>query len=265
MKGSSVSRERHGSDGDGSTGGLTDASGSFDQDAVKDVALPVLDRWTSERTIGDVRRRLRWILVASALVVVLGLVYEPPGLTGFLLQIWTLASVPIAALSGAVYATVRNPKQARSVWWDSGLLVTVGLIAIAALAQSGQRSAYGRAAWQLLFGDDSPTGVDYRFDRADDTVDLSSVAEIRRQARNVIAISLLIAGLDTIARRFGDELVAIVVAVISGDPVSAPGADPLPAIPFLTPSNPLEYVLLVLATAIVGVVIGFFVALRRDL
>jgi hypothetical protein len=261
-----VSRNRREADGRADDGGLTDANGNVDQDAVKDAALPVLERWSRERTIDRVRRRLGWIAAASAFVVLLGLVTEPPGLTGLLLQVWTLASVPIGAIAAALYATVRNPRQARDVWWDSGLLVTVGLISMAVLAQSGQRSAYGRAAWQLLFGDDSPSGVDYGFTSdADDDVDLERVAVFRKRVRTLVGASLLVAGLETTGRLYGDEIVAVVVALATGDGVEGGGSTPLPTVPFIDPSNPVEYLVLVLAAAVVGVVVGFFVAIRRDL
>jgi hypothetical protein len=249
-------------------------SGGLDEHAVKGEALPVLDRWTRDRTIDAVQRRARRLFYVSLLVTLLGVFTDPPGFTGLVLQAWWLASLPITAVTAGVYATVRDPTAGRDVWWESGLLATLGLVAIAALARLGTESAYGRVAWQLLFADDSPTGVDYGYATSDDAVDDAHVAELHRWVRFAVGGSLAVVALDLATSVYGREITAAVVAVLAdlgaggsgvGGGGGTGGGGGVPAIPDLVPTDPLAYAVLVAAVAVVGAILGFFVAVRRDL
>lgn len=250
-------------DGSSESQSLLTESGSLDERAVKDAALPVLNRWTRDRTIDGVQKRVRRLFYASALVTLVGAVTDPPGLTGFVLQAWWLASLPITAVTAGVYATVRDPSAARDVWWERGLLATVGLVATAVLVRAGTTSAAGRVAWQLLFADDSPTGVDYGYASGDDDVDDAQVQDLHRWVRFLVGGSLAVVLVDGATSVWGREITAVVLALLADQ--GASGGGDAPAVIDLVPTDPLAYALLVAAVAVVGAIVGFFVAVRRDL
>ncbi|NHN41225.1 hypothetical protein G9C85_06180 [Halorubellus sp. JP-L1] len=260
------------SDGDASDddGSLTGPDGSIDRDAVLAAAMPVLERWERERSLDAIRGRVRNVLVASALVLAVTYFFDPGGLTGLVFQVWTLASLPVAAASGAVYATLRDPTRAKEVWWDSGFAVALGLVVIAAVVRSSATSPYARVAWQLLFGEQSPTGMDYGYD-VEGGVDDARVAEIREYARWAVLGTIGVVALDVGGRLLAADggLTALLDLVSNPGTGGVPGGGGaggggLPALPSV-PTDPLSVVALVVAAVVVGSIVGLFVALRRDL
>jgi hypothetical protein len=252
---------------------LTDDAGNIDEEAVKAVAIPILERWHRDRTLDAIRSRLVWLFGVSAVVATVGYFVDLPGISGSLLRVWSLACLPIAGIAASVSATIRNPKQARDVWWNSGLFVTLGLVVIAGMARSGERSVVGRAAWQLAFADDSPSGVDYGYDRADDDVDLDRVAELTRWARLAVAGSIAISAIDGAVRIYGAEIVAVLTGAADGTGTdggtggggSGSGGITPPDVGFSVPTDPVEFALLVALLVLVAAVVALVIIVHREL
>jgi hypothetical protein len=211
---------------------------------IVDAATPALEQWGYGTGLSAVRRRLRGLLGASLVVVLVQLFLSPGGVTGLLITLWFLLALPVAAVAGCILILLKDPTNAPNVWWDEGALATVGLVSLATLAKAGQSGPLGRAAWQLLFGGGPPTQSDYRFETDETEVDLGAVARIRRYVWFAIVGSVVVALFEQVVRREAFE------SVLFGDLL---GVDPGPA----------EWSLLVVAATVVGVALGFFVAVSR--
>lgn len=239
-------------------------NGELDEGAVKSAAFDLLDRWDRERATDAVTKRVRNVASVSGLVAVLGFFVEFDGLAGLVLDVWFLASLPVFAVAGAVYATLRDPKNARDVWWNDGAIVALGLVSLAALARSADRSPAGRVAYQVLLGDDAPGG-DYG--AASDVVDRDRVRELRRYLRYALWGSLAVVAFQLATGRYADEIIALLAALgdgSGGDPTGGGGGLPLPSIPAL-PTDPVTIAGLVVLAVVVGSIIGLIVGLRREL
>lgn len=211
---------------------------------IVDAATPALEQWGYGTALSGVRRRLRGLLGTSLVVVLIQLFFDPGGVTGVLLLVWFLLALPVAAIAACVLVLLRDPANAPNVWWDQGALATVGLVSVATLAKAGQSGPIGRVGWQLLFGGDPPVQSDYRFETDDAEVDLRSVARIRRYVWYAIVGSVAVALLEQVLRRGALE------SLVFGDLL---GVDPGAA----------EWSLLVVAAGVVGVLIGFVLAVTR--
>jgi len=251
---------------------LTASDGSFDRERVVAVASSVFDRWERDRHLDVVRGRVRNLFVASLVVLAVTWLFEPGGLTGLLFQAWWLASLPLAAVTGTVYVTLRNPTRAKQIWWDDGALVTLGLVLVAVLAKAATTGPYGRVAWQLLFAENSPVGVDYGYD-VDDGIDENRVAELRGYANWIVLGSAAVVLLDVAWWVLSRDGVDAVIALLAGD---APGGGSvgdgaggggLPSLPSLptVPTDPLSVVGLVVAAVVVGTLVGLLVGVQREL
>lgn len=248
---------------------LTDATGSFDRERVVAVASSVLERWERSDHLDAVRGRVRTLFVAFAVLLAATWVFEPRGLTGFVFQLWWLASLPLVALTGTVYVTLRNPTRAREIWWDDGTLVTLGLVAVAVLAKAATSGPAARVAWQLLFAEDSPTGVDYGYDAVGDGIDDARVAEIRGYVNWAVLGSIALVLVDVVGRTLSRGGLDAIFDLLAGGGGGSGGGGGggLPALPGLpaVPTDPLSVVALVAAAVLVGAVVGVLVALRREL
>jgi hypothetical protein len=263
-----VSRDARPEDGP-QDGALTDDAGNVDENAVKTAAFSVIDRWERDRSLDAVRSRVGRVAGVSLAVAVFGAFVDVDGLAGLLLEFWWLASLPIATVAGAVYATLRDPHAARDIWWSEGALVTVGLVAIAALARAGTRNPYGRVAWQFLFDDDSPTGLDYGYDLAADVdaIDADRVRELRSYLQYAIWGSVVVAAGDVALRLYDGDGTGDVVALLESllGSTTGGGGGGAPSMPAIVPSTTLEWALAVALALVVGAIVGVFVAVRRDL
>lgn len=241
--------------------GLYDESGGFDETAVKEAAFDVLERWNRHGSFDAVRRRIRWIAGAGIAVAVLGYLVDLGGVAGFVLQAWWLASLPVATVASALYVTLEDPAAARDAWWNERFLATFGLVCLAVLARVATRNPWGRVAWQLLFAEDSPVGVDYGYDAAAvDAVDDHQVRRFRRYVSYALWGSVAVAVLDVALRLTDGDAVTILGGLLDGG-----GGVDAPAMPAVVPSTPLEWALAVALALVVGAVVGVFVAIRRDL
>ena len=257
---------------DGEEWSLTASDGSFDRERVVAVASSVFDRWERDRHLDVVRGRVRNLFGVSLVVLAATWFFDPGGLTGLVFQAWWLASLPLAAVTGTVYATLRNPNRVKQIWWSDGTLVTLGLVAVAMLARAATTGPYGRVTWQLLFAEHSPIGVDYGYD-VDDAVDENRVAELRGYANWIVlgsAAVVLLDGAWWVLTRGG---VDAVIALLAGD---APGGGSvgggaggggLPSLPALpgVPTDPLSIVGLLVAAVLVGTLVGLLVGVQREL
>lgn len=214
----------------------TTGDGSAWQQRIRGAATPALDQWGYGTALSAVRRRLRAIFGTSLLVVVVTLFFDPGGLTGLLLTVWVLLSLPIAAVTACLLVLLRDPAGAREVWWENGTLATVGLLSIAALARGSQTGPAGRAAWQLLFGSDPPVESDYRFETDESDVDLRAVARIRRYVRYAVVGSVALIVAEAVVR-FG-ALEPLLAGTLGAEP------------------GPIGWVLFAAGAAVLGGVIG---------
>ncbi|MFC6955440.1 hypothetical protein [Halorubellus litoreus] len=262
-----MSRDWTGAEGEDDS--LTGPDGSFDRERVVSVASSVIERWEQSRHLEVVRGRVRNLFVAFALVAAATWLFEPRGLSGFVFQVWWLASLPLAGLTGTVYVTLRNPNQVRDIWWDDGALVTLGLVVVAMLAKAATSGPAARVAWQLLFAEDSPTGVDYGYDAVGDGIDDARVAEIREYVNWAILGSVGIVLVDFLGRALSRGGVDAVLDLLAGGTGGGGGGGGggLPSVPTLpgVPTDPLSVVALLVAAVVVGAVVGVIVALQREL
>lgn len=250
--------------------GLFDESGGFDETAVKTAAYDVLERWNRHGSFDAITGRIRWLAGASIVVAVLGYLLDFGGIAGLVLQAWWLASLPVAVVASALYTTLTDPAAARDAWWNERFLATLGLVCLAVLARAATRNPWGRVAWQLLFAEDSPVGVDYGYDAAGvDAVDDDQVRRFRRYVSYALWGSAAVAVLDVALRLTdGDDatvLADLVGALLGGASGGGGGGVDVPAMPAIVPSTPLEWALAVALALVVGAVVGVFVAIRRDL
>ena len=153
--------------------------GTLDQQRVHDIADPLLDRWRSGTELAAVRRRLQSVFGAGLLIVAIQLLLSPGGLTGTLITLWFLLSIPVVTVAGCLLVLLREPSNARSVWWDNSVPATVGLLSLVGLVRFGATSPVGRALWEVLLGDEHPDAERYEFGE-EETVDLGAVENIRR-------------------------------------------------------------------------------------
>jgi hypothetical protein len=258
-------------DEDGEEWSLTASDGSFDRERVVTAASSVFDRWERDRHLDVVRGRVRNLFAVSLAVLAATWVFDPTGLTGLLFQAWWLASLPLAAVTGTVYVTLRNPKRARQIWWEDGTLVTLGLVLVAVLARAATAGPYGRVAWQLLFAENSPVGVDYGYD-VDDGIDENRVAEIRGYANWIVLGSGAVVLVDVAWWVLSRGGLDAILSVLAGDGPgggtgSGAGGGGLPSLPALpsAPTDPLSVIALVVAAAVVGTVVGLLVGVQRQL
>jgi hypothetical protein len=260
-----VSRDWGGVDGE--EWSLTASDGSFDRERVVEVASSVFDRWDRDRHLDAVRGRTRNLFVASLVVLAVTWLYDPGGLTGLLFSAWWLASLPLVGITGTVYVTLRNPKRAKQLWWGDDTLVTVGLVVVAVLAKAATSGPYGRVAWQLLFAENSPIGVDYGYD-VDDAIDENRVAEIRGYANWIVLGSGAVVLLDVARSVLSSGGVDGILSALAGDASGGgAGGGGLPSLPVLpsVPTDPLSVVALLVAAVLVGTLVGLLVGVQRDL
>lgn len=153
--------------------------GTLDQQRVHEIADPLLDRWRSGAELVGVRRRLQSVFGAGLLIIAIQLLLSPGGITGSLIALWFLLSIPVVTVAGCLLVLLREPSNARSVWWDNSVPATVGLLSLAGLVRFGAASPVGRALWELVIGDEHPDANSYEFGE-EETVDLGAVRRIRR-------------------------------------------------------------------------------------
>jgi hypothetical protein len=209
----------------------------FDRQRVQSVTQPILQDWTRGRELAAVRRRL-WSIFGSGLVVLaIQFLLAPEGITGALIALWALLSVPVVVVVGCLLVLLRNPSAAPGVWWSNSVPATIGLLSLASLVYTGRSSPVGRAAWELVLGEDYPGAETQQFGEQE-TVDLSAVRRIRRYVWYAIV---------------GSTALIVIEQVVFGDLLGF-GAVEL--------TGP-ELVLLVAGAAVVGVVLGFFAAVSR--
>lgn len=189
-----VPREHEEDDG---AGPLLDSQDNLRRSAVQRTAEPILERWSWGTAASRVGSRLRRLLGTGLFLIAVYLLFDPGGLTGVILTLWFLLSVPVVVLTAALLVTLRNPKRAADVWWDKGMIGTVGLVALSGVARAGRRSAGGRVAWQLLFDEDGPEGEDLVEESA---IDREAVRRIRRYVRYVIIGSAALVIVDQLLR-----------------------------------------------------------------
>lgn len=246
---------------------LTQSDGSFDRDAVRDVAGPIFDRWERDRHLDAARGRVQRVFGAAVVVLAVTWLFEPDGLAGFVLQLWSFASLPIAAVTGALLATLRNPTRSKEIWWDDGALLTLGFVLVAWLSRVAVSSPVGRVAWQLLFAESSPTGRQYGYDVPDD-IDEARVAELRGYVTYLVAGSIAVVALDWGTRLLGDGGLQAVVDLLTGagggiGGGSGGGLPGLPSTPAI-PTDPVSVVALLAAALVVGSVLGIAIAIGRE-
>lgn len=215
---------------DGDVEPLVDNQDTLRRSAVQETAQPILDRWGRGTAFARVRGRLQKLLSAGLVVIAIQLLFDPGGLTGLVLTLWFLLSLPVVVLTAAVLVTLRNPTRAADVWWDSGMVATAGLVAVSGFARAGRRTSVGRVGWQLLFGEDGPEGDGVVEDSA---IDLETVARVRRYLRYVIVGSALLVVADQLLRR-GTGLSGV--------------------------SGPAEWTAVAVGLGVVGFVLGLFAA-----
>ncbi len=206
----------------------------FDRESVQSVTRPVVQDWARGRELAAVRNRLWSIFGSGLFVLAVQFVLAPEGLTGALITLWALLSVPVLAVVGCLLVLLRTPTDAPDVWWSNSVPATVGLLSLAGLVYTGRSSPVGRAAWELVLGEDHPDADSHQFG-TDQTVDLSAVRRIRRYVWYAIAGSAAAIALEQLV--INDGLGAGAVEL-----------------------GGLELVLVVLAAGVVGLVIGFFAA-----
>lgn len=236
-------------------------NGEIDEDAVKATAFDVFERWDRDRATDAVRARVRNVASVSGLVAVLGWLVDFDGFAGLVLDFWFVASLPIFAVAGAIYATLRDPTNARNVWWNDGAIVSLGLLSVAALSRSAERSNAGRVAYQFLLGDEDPGG-DRGYD-VPDAVDQDRVRELRRYLRYAMWGSLAVVVFD-VANRVADRNIVAATVELLDDGAGGGGGPVFPSIPAL-PTDPLSIAGLVVLAVVVGSVVGLLVGLRREL
>ncbi|MXR51016.1 hypothetical protein GRX03_05270 [Halovenus sp. WSH3] len=175
----------------------TQALSGFSREEVRELTRPLLREWQSSTELFDVRRRLRSVF-AAGLVVVLGrFVLSPDGITGLLLTLWTLLSVPVMILVGCLLVLLRTPSEAADVWWEHSVPATIGLLTLAGLVRAGESSPGGRAAWELLIDDEHPAETE-QFGESE--IDRAAVGRIRRYVYYAIVGSVTVTGLDQATR-----------------------------------------------------------------
>jgi hypothetical protein len=197
----------------------------------------VFQNWTRGQELSAVRRRL-WSIFGTGLVVLaIQFVLAPEGITSVLISLWALLSVPIVAVVGCLLVLLRNPSEASGVWWSNSVPATIGLLSLAGLVYTGRSSPVGRAAWELVLGEDYPDTETHQFGEQE-TIDLSAVRRIRRYVYYAIVGS---AALIILEQLFVNDVLAVEGVEFSGP----------------------ELALLVAGAAVVGVVIGFLAAVSR--
>lgn len=219
---------------------LFDDEGSPRKTGIRETALPVIRRWERDGTIESVRSRVRSLFGAGLLVVAIQLFLDPGGLTGMLISLWFLLSLPVVAVASLLLLTLRQPRRAREVWWEDGPLVTLGLVMLATLVRSGRTSPTGRAVWQLAFDEDGPDD-DSRLFGAESTVDVSGVSRLRRYLLYAILGSVAVILLESTLLRGGVAAVSVPVSV----------------------TGPVEWAALFAAALVVGSILGFFLKVTR--
>lgn len=159
---------------------LISSDGTLRKDAIRATSMPVIQRWERDGADGSIRTRLSVFLVVSIAVIFLQQATSFSGLSGTVLNLWAVAAVPTAAVTASVRKTLGDPGRADEIWFNQELLATVGLIVLAVLTKAGHKSAGGRLAWQLLFGEDTPDGMGSSLGSDGSTVDKSSVRELKQ-------------------------------------------------------------------------------------
>lgn len=211
---------------------------------VVEAATPALEEWGYGTGLSAVRRRLRGLLGASLVVIAIQLLLNPGGITGFLISVWFLLSLPVAAVAGCLLVLLKDPTNAADVWWEDGTMAAAGLVSLAGLAKVGQAGPAGRALWQLLFGSDPPVQSDYRFETDESEVDLAAAARIRRYVWYAIVGSATVMIAEQVARRGALQSTVFEPLV---------GANPGPA----------GWTLLVVGAGVLGVVLGLVAAVTE--
>ena len=206
----------------------------FDRERVQAITRPVVEDWARGRKLSAVRRRLWSIFGGGLFVLAVQFILSPEGVTGALITLWALLSVPVVAVVGCLLVLLRTPTEAPSVWWSNSVPATLGLLSLAGLVYTGRTSPVGRAVWELVLGEDHPNAGSHQFG-TEQTVDLSAVRRIRRYVWFAIAGSTAIVVLEQL---FINNIFGARGAELSG----------------------AELVLVVAAASVVGVVIGFLAA-----
>ena len=171
------------------------------REQVQTEAAPVLQRWQSGRELSAVRRRLGGIFGAGLVVIVIQFLFDPGGVTGSLLSLWFLLSLPVAAIAASLLVLLEDPANAQELWWENGAVATAGLVLLAGFTRNARRTALGRRAWQLFFGTDGPPAEEYEFGTENSEIDLSVVAKFRRYVYYAIVGSVAVVVLDQFVRQ----------------------------------------------------------------
>lgn len=206
----------------------------FDRQRVQSVTRPVFQDWARGRELSAVRRRLWSIFGSGVVVLAIQVGLAPQGITGVLLSLWALLSVPVVAVVGCLLVLLRNPSEAPGVWWSNSVPATLGLLSLAGLVYTGRSSPVGRAAWELVLGEAHPDAETHQFGDQE-TVDLSAVRRLRRYVYYAVVGS---AALIVLEQMFLNDILAAGTVEFSGP----------------------ELALIVATAGVVGVVTGFFAA-----
>ncbi len=192
-----------------------------------------------------VKNRLRGLLGAGGAIILLQLVFDPGGITGALLTLWFLVSLPLVAVTVVLLAVIREPSRIDNIRWDRTLFGAIGLVLLAELIHTGRDSAVGRALWQLLFGEANPDG-DTEFVTEESSVDQTQVDRIRRYVQFAIIASLVVAVLEPL---------------LLGTSISENSA---PTIDLQGVSGPAEVTVVGLVALSIGLFIGLFLAVWNE-
>jgi hypothetical protein len=170
-------------------------------------------------------------------VIAAELLFDPGGLTGGLISLWFLLSLPVAAIAACLLVLLKDPANAPELWWENGTLATAGLVLLAGFARGAQRTALGRTAWQLFFGTDGPPGAEYEFGTENTEIDLSAVARFRRYVYFAIV---------------GSVGLILIEQFLRGDSSAGAGFEGL----FGFSLGPVGWAAVCLAAVILGLVVG---------
>jgi len=159
---------------------LISSNGALRKGVIRDMSMPIVQRWERDGAVERIRSRLLVFLAASIAVIIFQQAVSLRGFSETVVNVWALAAIPTAAVSACIHKTLEDPDRADEIWFSQKTLATVGMVALAVLVRGGRENAIGRVAWQVLFGEDSPEGAVGAFGTDDSTVDESSVRELKQ-------------------------------------------------------------------------------------
>jgi hypothetical protein len=257
-----------GADGGDAGEGSTIRSG-FGTETQYRTARDVLTRVERDGRLEAVRQRLGRVTVAALGAALVALNLSPGGLSGLVLSLWGYVGLGLGLLGGLVWlATGRfrdgdleRPDDGGNGNGNTGVTVdlgTVGAPLLALLADGTGRSTGLRLLWSLLLGEGSLPAADAV--AAGPGVDKTDVARLRRSLTRAAWLSVGLVAVDLFVR-YGP--VDAVVALLAGGAVREPT---LPSMPTLAPLGGLstvEWVLVLVAVAVGGGLVGLVLAVTR--